>query len=108
MVTRSGFHHLHARKRKAPYPHPVRWKNFIDKLIYIAALAGPIMTIPQVWKIFIEKTAAGVSLISWAAFLVVAVCWLIYGFAHQDKPIIVSNILWIIFETMIVIGVIIY
>jgi len=45
----------------------------MDKLIVAASLFSPIMTIPQLAKSYIEKNAAGVSVISWAAYLLVAI-----------------------------------
>ncbi len=60
----SGLHHFHARKRihkrHEPYPHPDRLKKFMDKAIYFIGAFGPIMAIPQLVKIWVEKNAAGV------------------------------------------------
>ncbi len=66
------------------------------------------MTLPQVWNIWIDHNAAGVSTVSWASYFVFAFIWLVYGIAHKDKPIIVSNTLWIILDIMIVVGTFIY
>ena len=107
-----GVHHFQRRKRihlqHEQYPHPNKWKRLLDRMIYGVAIFGPVMTIPQLTKIWIEKNAAGVSALSWAAYLVAAIFWLIYGFAHKDKPIILTNILWIILHTLIVIGTLMY
>ncbi len=107
-----GLHHHHVRKRihqkHEPYPHPHKWKRFIDRAIYVVGLFGPIMTIPQLSKIWIEKNASGVSAISWAAYLVVAIFWVIYGVAHKEKPIIVISSVWIILELLIVMGILLY
>ena len=107
-----GLHHAHARKRVhqklEPYPHPDKPKKQIDKLIYFVAVLGPLMTLPQVLKIYIYQDAAGVSLLSWATYLFCAICWLLYGIAHKEMPIIVSNIIWIVLEIAIVIGILMY
>ena len=60
-------HHLHKRKRVTqkglePYPSRDRWKNLMDKLIWIFGIVGPILTIPQILKIWVDKNASGVSL----------------------------------------------
>ncbi len=111
-MTDTGIHHFHRRKRihekHEPYPHPDKWKRFLDKAIYFVAVFGVLLTIPQVWKIWVDKNAAGVSAISWSAYLVTACFWLAYGISHKEKPIIFTNILWIIFEIMIITGTVIY
>lgn len=107
-----GVHHFHLRKRIhknfEEYPHPDKFKNFIDKIIYFVGIFGPIMTIPQVLQIWYYKTAVGVSLISWIAYLFCAIIWAIYGFLHKEKPIIVSQCFYIVLEIFIVIGIILY
>lgn len=80
----------------------------MDKVIYVIATFGPVMTIPQLIKIWVEKNAIGVSALTWSAYLIVAIFWLIYGKMHNEKPIIYSSILWIIAESLVVIGAIIY
>ena len=107
-----GMHHYHTRKRihkkHESYPSKNKWKRIMDKVILGVAVAGPIMTIPQLLKIWVEKNATGVSVISWAAYLVLSVFWLIYGVMHKEKPIIFSSVLWIILQILIVIGILIY
>ncbi|MCH7567982.1 MAG: hypothetical protein IIA87_01040 [Nanoarchaeota archaeon] len=104
--------HFYKRKRihqrHEPYPHPVRWKRIIDRVIYIAAFIGPLLTLPQVLKIWIGKSAIGVSIISWSFFLLLAFIWLIYGIAHKSKLLIFNNILWMLMDFLIILGVIVY
>jgi uncharacterized protein with PQ loop repeat len=83
-------------------------KDFVNKIIYVVAIAGPLMTIPQILKIFLEKNAAGVSLTTWSAYIVLGFFWLSYGIMHKEKPIIITNTLWIIIEVIIVMGIIMY
>ncbi len=105
-------HHLHRRKRihikHEKYPHPDPLKKWIDKLIYVVVILGPLLTISQPLKIFSQKTAEGVSLITWIVFFVSAIIWLGYGIIHKDKPIIIANILWILIEGAAIAGILIY
>ena len=107
-----GTGHYHRRKRihqkHEPYPHPNKWKRFMDKAIYFIIPIGIIMTLPQIYKIWIEQNAGGISLISWTTYLIGAIVWLIYGFLHKEKPIIIGNIFWILTHTTIIIGTILY
>ena len=107
-----GLHHLHVRKRIHEkyeiYPHPEKWKRLVDELAYAAGIFGVVMTIPQVWKIFAEKNAAGVSAVSWAAYTINSVFWLAYGIIHKEKPIIFANLLFIFLNALVVVGALLY
>jgi len=80
----------------------------MDRAIYVVGIFGPVMTIPQLTKIWVEKNAIGVSVTTWFAYLLVAIFWLIYGMMHREKPIMFASILWIIVDILVVIGIIIY
>ena len=105
-------HHQHIRKRIhkkfEKYPHPDKLKNIVDKLVYIAGFFGLAMTIPQITKIWIEKNAAGISVISWASYFVIGAVMILYGIVHKEKPLIVTYILWEIFYVFIIVGALIY
>jgi len=111
-ITGQGMHHLNIRKRihekHEQFPSPEKKIRFLDKLIYIVGIVGPLMILPQIIKIFALKTAEGLSLISYASFVLLSIIWLIYGIAHNEKPIIITNILWIALHILIVIGILIY
>ena len=107
-----GLHHFHRRKRiyqkHEPYPHPDKWKNRMDKLIYVVGIAGPAVAIPQLMNVWFEKNTTGVSPITWSALSVIALFWLIYGIMHKSKPIIITHTGWIIINTLILIGIFIH
>ncbi len=105
-----GVHHYHKRKHtaKKAKKKDKYWKIWIDYAIYFFVFAGPLMTLPQVIKIWVEQDATGVSLLSWSSYLVAATFWLIYGIAHKEKPLIFSYIIWIVMEIAIVAGVVMY
>ncbi|MBS3084650.1 hypothetical protein J4411_01935 [Candidatus Pacearchaeota archaeon] len=107
-----GLQHFHIRKRinlkREKFPNPDKKIRVLDKIIYIVSIIGPIMMLPQVLKIFIEKNADGVSMISYASFAFLSIIWLFYGIVHKEKPIIITNLLWIMVHLLVVIGALIY
>lgn len=107
-----GLLHAHTRKRVhqqlETYPHPNKWKRIMDKAIFVVGAVGPVMTIPQLAKIWLEKNAVGVSALSWGAYLITAIFWLMYGIMHKEKPIIFTYSIWIVLEALIVVGTLIY
>lgn len=108
----NAFLHLHKRKRVhvklEKYPHPNKLKRIMDRIIYFIAVLGPVTALPQIIKIWIEQTAAGVSVFFWVAGFIGAFFWMFYGYLHEEKPIIFANILWILIQGLIVLGILIY
>ena len=65
------------------------------------------MTVPQavaVWR----GDASGVSLLSWAAYLVSACLWMVHGVREGDKAIWVPCIGWIALDAAIVLGILVH
>lgn len=108
----ASFHHLHKRKRihlkEEKYPHSNKWIRFFDVVIYVVAVLGPLITLPQVLKIWEEQNASGVSLFSWVGYTCAASLWLVYGIIHKEKPIIFANLIGIIMNISVISGIWIY
>jgi uncharacterized protein with PQ loop repeat len=66
------------------------------------------MTIPQVWTIWIGKQAAGVSVLSWSAYLLSALLWFWFGLKKRDKNIYLPCIGWITLNGAVVAGAVLY
>ena len=105
----SGFHHLHKRKRihqnKEKYPSPDKFKRILDNMAYIAAILGPLIIVPQLWKIWNSQDVSGVSILTWVGYMFGGTFWFIYGVAHKEKPIMIMNLLWFLLSLSIVIGI---
>jgi uncharacterized protein with PQ loop repeat len=106
-------HHPHLRKRASskklqPYPHPFFSYRLLDRATYVVAFLGPISTLPQLYTIFVNHTAAGVSPISWGLYTIFNFVWLTYGIVHKEKLILFNSVLWIIIDALVTIGALIY
>lgn len=105
--------HLHLRKRfhfhhLEDFPSKKKWKRVLDKLVYAAGIAGPILVIPQAYDVWIKKEVIGVSVTSWIGFTILAVIWLIYGIVHREKPLILMYSGLVVMDALVFIGAIIY
>lgn len=80
----------------------------LDVGMYVMAMMGPLMTIPQVEEIFVKKQVAGVSLITWSAFAILAVFWGAYAYIHNEKPLFINASANFIINSLIIIGVLLY
>lgn len=80
----------------------------MDTLIYVMTPITVLIFVPQLLKIYSEKNASGLSLISWVGMLIGSAFWLLYGVVHKEKPMIVVNIAIGIIQLLIVVGILIY
>ena len=80
----------------------------LEKTLGILSVVTMVMTLPQVFAIWIGRDATGVSVISWSAYLVSACLWFVYGFQKRDKTIYLACIGWILLDAAIVFGVVMY
>lgn len=100
---RRGLH----KKQNLPAPRK-KAIRFMDKIIYLGGVLVPLTLLPQVLKIWVNKNASGVSIVSWIAFLGGATFWLTYGILHREKPIIFMYITMLLLEILIIIGILLY
>jgi uncharacterized protein with PQ loop repeat len=66
------------------------------------------MTLPQVLLIFSRHSAGNVSLATWLGYLILGLPFLIYGIAFKLRPIIITQSLYILFQILVVIGILHY
>ena len=96
-------HHKHLNDHKKQTEH-----LFLNRLVLAMAILEPLMTLPQVYEVWIRQQTEGVSFVTWSFFVGSAIVWLIYGLKIKSVPLIVSSTLWIIVESSIVVGLAFY
>jgi len=80
-------------------------------LATLASGAGVFMglsSLPQIYKIFSRKKASDVSKTTHYIIVSGAVIWTLYGFEIDSWPLIVSNFIGVITNSMILLGCYIY
>lgn len=82
--------------------------HWIEETVILFSIAGPIMTVPQVIKIYSEQSAGGLSPITWGSYLFIAFFWLTYGVFIKNKPIVLANVSWIVMHILILTGIYLY
>jgi len=93
---------------KAAYKILKKERTNIDRIMLTFGVLGPIATIPQIMNIFVDRQTAGISVPSWSFYVVSSVMTLSYGIVHRLKPLIVSGALWLVVNSLVVIGCVIY
>ncbi len=84
------------------------YKKITEKIALFAAIGQPLMTIPQVWKIYTTQNAIGVSLATWVGYTIFGLMFLVYGAANNLRPIWLTQTLWFFLQMSVVVGVLIY
>lgn len=103
-----GMRHKHERLIEPRKWHKTPYKVFLDKVTFVAGVVGPFTVLPQIYSIFTNHSAKGVSLATWLLIFIVTLPWVFYGFAHKERSIIVSFILWEVANGLVVIGILLY
>ncbi len=79
-------------------------KLTLHSLVIVVGIIGPLMTIPQIYQIWVVKQKAGVSLWTWGLYLLETAIWLWYGLKIKSTPIIVSCFIWVLMDAAVVLG----
>lgn len=83
-------------------------KGPFEKILPWMSAATMVMTLPQIWTIWAEHQAAGVSLFAWGAYLFAACLWFIHGLKTRDKKIYIACVGWVLLDAAVVVGTLIY
>jgi len=73
-----------------------------DWLGYIAAVMTTLAFVPQVLKIYKERSASSISLKTFYMFSVGIFCWFLYGLLLRSWPMIISNFIMLILSIIII------
>jgi len=106
-----GYHHFHYRIKHAEKiieEENNRLKLLVDRAVYGFGVLSVIVLFPQVFKIWSQKNASGLSLFSWVGILLGTIFWLTYGLIHKEKPIIVANLALASMDILIVLGILVF
>ncbi len=76
--------------------------------MYGVGIFAPLALVPQIIQIYTTKSSAGLALPTWLLFIVVNTLWAIYGVVHNDKHIFFANLFMALFNTVVVVGVLMY
>ena len=83
-------------------------KTIMNRLLGGMSVFTMLMTVPQVLTIWIGHQAAGVSIVSWSAYLLSAILWFWYGLQQRDKNIYLPCVGWVGLDAAVIVGAVIY
>jgi len=71
------------------------------------AIVEPLTTLPQIINVFTKSNVAAISVLTWALYALFEVIWVIYGLTIKNRPIVITNTLWILMDLAVVVGVLV-
>ena len=77
----------------------------VARITLVIGLCLSIVSLPQLYDVWIRKETKGVSLVTWSFFAVQAAIFAWFAIRHRELPLILTYIPLFIVETAIVIGV---
>jgi uncharacterized protein with PQ loop repeat len=84
------------------------YKKLTEKVALVAGVLQPLMTVPQVWRVYTTKSVESLSIITWLGYCILGLAFLVYGLAHHLKPVWITQILWFSLQLSVVVGILIY
>jgi len=91
-----------------PAAQASRSETLLRRLLGGMSIFTLLMTIPQVLTIWVGQQAAGVSVLSWSAYLLSAVLWFWFGIQKRDKNIYLPCVGWIGLDAAVIAGALVY
>jgi uncharacterized protein with PQ loop repeat len=105
----------HRLKKKVPRVIPAGFSlkkifslSAINTIAYIDSFFSMFFTLDQARVIWTTHDAHSVSLITWGFYIVSSIVWLMYGYVHEDRVLIITSYGWFFVNGLVVVGIILY
>src|ERR1700733_5782267 len=100
--------HSHTSAPQTPAKPSKPSKPPLDYVVYIFGIVTPLFELPQALTIFMHHSAHNVSIFTWGFFLIDNFVWIIYAYARQLWPLLITSVLYEIVECLVVVGILLY
>jgi uncharacterized protein with PQ loop repeat len=94
----------HGQPIPGDHRQPKEPESLVEKALPVLSIFTMLMTVPQVWSVWIGGNTSGVSVLSWGAYFLSACLWLVYGLHKGDRKIWVACIGWVLLDGAVFIG----
>jgi uncharacterized protein with PQ loop repeat len=93
----------HAFKR--PHIDRERLVPQVERAVFGWGLVNPLLSLPQLYNIYVFKHIAGFSAITISAALLMAALWTVYGILGRQTVVWVTSAVWVVVNTITLVGV---
>lgn len=99
---------VHLQRHLSAKARAKRDLTAIDRIMMVASVIYPAIGLPQLVEIYQSHSASDVSLVTWLAFVIFSALFCVYGIAHRVWPVVITQGLWLIIDSGVTIGILIY
>ena len=79
------------------------------RLTYFAGgVAMPLLTLPQLYTIWVSRQTAGVSLATWLCYTLISLIFFVFGLRNRHRLLMITYFPMFVIELFIVVGLIVY
>jgi uncharacterized protein with PQ loop repeat len=71
-------------------------KPQLEKAVFGFGLINPVLALPQLYNIYVFKHVAGLSLITTASALIMALLWTAYGALGRQTVVWATSAVWVV------------
>lgn len=82
--------------------------SVLYRMTLVAAVAQPLMTLPQAIQLYTTQDAHGLSLFTWLGYTIVGLVFLTYSYKYRLVPIMIQQTLWFVLQSSVVVGILIW
>jgi uncharacterized protein with PQ loop repeat len=104
------FLHVHKRKHEnePAKKEPTVLMGILDKIAYPVAIVVPLSSLDQVIRMWVEKSAVGVSPILWIMLFLTSMFWITYASVHKVRVILVGHLVWFVLSSAVLIQMVLF
>jgi uncharacterized protein with PQ loop repeat len=82
-----------------------RVKPRVERAVFGFGFINPVLSLPQLYNIFVYKHVAGLSLITIAAALIMSILWTAYGLLGRQTVLWSTSAVWVLINSATLLGV---
>ena len=83
-------------------------KRMINRICAVFAVLMPMTTLPQIYMLYKGHDTHGLSLSMWVLYSIGCIPFLAFGIIYKHAQLILLNVLWLIVQAAMIIGILIY
>ena len=84
------------------------WEKSLTSIVGVIAFVYPLTAVPQLFEIWIRQNVAGVSILTWAMFMLFSIPLLVYFIIRKERAMTIMYTIWMGIYVAVISGVLIY
>ncbi|PKQ16609.1 MAG: hypothetical protein CVT67_04225 [Actinobacteria bacterium HGW-Actinobacteria-7] len=83
-------------------------RSGMERAVFSFGLVNPVLSLPQMYNIFVLKHVAGLSVITVGSAFFMSLLWTAYGALGKQTAVWATNAVWVFFNGAMLVGVVVF